>query len=323
MSHQKIPEQTVLERLSEMMRRLHYGEKLSIKALSDEFRVDTKTIQRDLHKRLPDLLHSIHPDIHIEKEGRLFVIKKDNAAKLANFEELLVFDTLEKLSSNIGGSFAARAKKILGRAKTQKEDAYLYASVKFEDLSQTTPDVKSIKNAIEEKKVINFIYKKEKSSYQVNAKPLKIINFDGFWYLLAEDTLQNIIKKYYLTSISNTHITDEHFEVEQGLLDKLDGALNIWFDANSEPFEVTLYADKEIAPHLRRRPLCKNQKILTTDFDGGMELSAQITDYREIVGEVLKWIPHLYVLTPQIISEDIEERIQAYLQGIKEKTNRA
>jgi predicted DNA-binding transcriptional regulator YafY len=167
--------------------------------------------------------------------------------------------------------------------------------------------------------MITFQYQKEKERYVVNAKPLKLISFDGFWYLLAEDTSENVIKKYYLKSIFSIHMSEEQFVLLPKLKDKLDNAINIWFDANSETFEVRLYANKAIVKHLIRRPLSKSQRIISTDPDGSVELSIRITDYREIISEVLKWIPHLFVLSPEELKEDIRESIEEYLQEMNQK----
>jgi predicted DNA-binding transcriptional regulator YafY len=168
--------------------------------------------------------------------------------------------------------------------------------------------------------MITFLYQKEKERYEVSVKPLKLICFDGFWYLLAEDTVENVIKKYYLKSIFHIQILEQTFHLPKTLIDKLGNAMNIWFDANSDLFEVHLYADKSIVKHLIRRPIAKSQRIISTDPDGSVELSVMITDYREITTEVLKWIPHLFVLSPDDIKEDIRESIEEYLEGIKLKS---
>jgi predicted DNA-binding transcriptional regulator YafY len=315
MSNAKVPDYRVMERIQEILGRLRAGEKLSIKALSIEFGCDTKTIQRDMSQRIPDLLQRMNLGVKIEKSGRLFILTGDTA-NLKNFEETLVLDTLEKLSEGIGTNFALKAKKLLHSAKKNAHENYLFTRINFEDVTDKADEVLAIEAAIGKCKMITFQYQKEKKRYEVNAKPLKLISFDGFWYLLAEDTSENVIKKYYLKSIFNIQMTEEQFDLPPKLKDKLDNAINIWFDANSETFEVRLYANKAIVKHLTRRPLSKSQRIISTDSDGSVELSIWITDYREIISEVLKWIPNLFILSPNELKEDIRENIEEYLQEI-------
>lgn len=318
MSNAKVPDYRVMERIEEILGRLRAGEKLSIKALSTEFECDTKTIQRDMSQRIPELLQRMNLGVKIEKSGRLFILTGDTT-NLKNFEETLVLDTLEKLSEGIGANFALKAKKLLHSAKKNAQENYLFTRIDFEDVTNKADEVLAIEVAIGKRQMITFLYQKEKERYVVNAKPLKLISFDGFWYLLAEDMSQNVIKKYYLKSIFNIQTTKEHFDIPPMLQEKLDNAINIWFDANSETLEVRLYANKTIVKHLLRRPLSKSQRIISTDPDGSVELSIKITDYREIISEVLKWIPNLFVLSPQELKEDIHESIEEYLQEMRLK----
>lgn len=319
MSNAKVPDYRVMERIEEILRRLRSGEKLSIKALSIEFGCDTKTIQRDMNQRIPELLSRMELGVKIAKVGRLFVLQ-GNAVNLKNFEEALVLDTLEKLSEGIGANFAHKAKRLLNHTKQTIDENHLFTRIDFEDVTDKADEVLSIETAIGKRHIIEFQYQKEKQRYGVSVKPLKLINFDGFWYLLAEDISEGVIKKYYLKSIFQIRITTQAFTILPELIEKLKNAMNIWFDANSDTFEVRLYADKSIVKHLTRRPIAKSQRIISTDPDGSAELSVMITDYREITSEVLKWIPHLFVLTPDDIKEDIREIIEEYLEMIKLKS---
>lgn len=318
MSNAKVPDYRVMERIEEILGRLKSGEKLSIKALSIDFGCDTKTIQRDMNQRIPELLSRMNLGVKIGKEGRLFTLIGDSN-NLKNFEENLVLDTLEKLSEGIGTNFALKAKRLLNSAKKNAEENYLFTRIDFEDVTDKADEVLVIEVAIGKHQMITFHYQKEKERCVVSVKPLKLICFDGFWYLLAEDIAENVIKKYYLKSIFHIHTLEQTFHLPKTLIEKLDNAINIWFDANSDLFEVRLYADKAIVKHLIRRPIAKSQRIISTDSDGSVEFSVMITDYREITSEVLKWIPHLFVLSPEDIKEDIRESIEEYLQEMNLK----
>ncbi len=316
MSTSRTPNFKVMERMSDILRRLESGEKLSIKELSNDYGCDAKTIQRDINKRLPELLSQLGMGVKLEREGRLIKLCGD-AATLKNFDEALVLDVLEKLSEGMGANFAIKAKKILSNIKKADCEEHLYASVHFEDVTDKADDVLSLEVAMGKQNIIKYKYEINGSSSEIESKPLKLICFDGFWYLLAEDTKSAIIKKYYLKSISNISMTNKTFTIKKALKEKLQNAVNVWFDANKESFEVRLWADKRIAKYFYRRPISNSQRVISTDPDGSIELSVMVTNEFEIIPTVLYWIPNLLVLSPKPLREEVEKLTAEFVEKMK------
>jgi predicted DNA-binding transcriptional regulator YafY len=316
MSVSKTPDYKVMERLSDILRRLESGEKLSIKELSKDYGCDAKTIQRDINRRLPELLSQLNMGVRLEREGRLVRLGGDTTT-LKNFDEALVLDVLEKLSEGMGSNFALKAKKILSNIKRADSEEHLYASVYFEDVTDKADEVLSLEVAMGKAAIIKYRYEINGSSYDVEAKPLKLICFDGFWYLLAEDVKDGVIKKYYLKAISNISMTEKTFTIKKALKDKLQNAVNVWFNANKESFEVRLWADKEIAKYFYRRPISKSQRVISKDPDGSIELSVMITDDNEIVPTVFYWMPNLLILSPKPLREKVEKLAALFIEKMR------
>lgn len=315
MPTKKSPTHSVMERIETIVYRLKSGETLSIKELSLEYDCDVKTIQRDMNQRIPELFMRLGIQAKLGKEGRRFKLIGD-VNQFHNFEESLVLDVLQQLSTNISPSFALKANKLLSHASFTS--SYLFTHLDFEDITHKKEEMNTLEEAIKQFVSISFTYKKELTKYEVHADPLKVICFDGFWYLLAKDHKDTIIKKYYFRAISNIKQEGESFSISKSLEDKLENAVNVWFNANSESFEVHLYADKEIVHYLMRRPISKSQHVVATDPDGSVEFSIMITDYNEIIPEVFKWIPYLFVLSPQALKEECEELLEEFLQQSKQ-----
>ncbi len=313
----RTPDYRVMERISEIIRRLESGEKLSIKELAKDYGCNTKTIQRDINERLPELFSQLGLGVKIEREGRLIKLSSD-ALNLTNFEDTLVVEVLEKLSEGMGTNFAIKAKKILSKIKKVDIEEHIYASVNFEDVTDKADEALALEVAMGKQNFISFNYEKDGFSYEVKAKPLKLICFDGFWYLLAEDTKDKKIKKYRLKAIRMIKIIDRQFKIPQNIKDKLQNAINVWFNANKESFEVRLYADKSIAKYFHRRAISKSQRIVATDSDGGIELSVEITDFYEIIPTVFYWMPNLLVLSPPKLKEKVEELAREFLDRMAE-----
>lgn len=299
--------------MSDILRRLEAGEKLSIKELALEYGCDTKTIQRDINKRLPELLSQLNMGVRLEREGRLVSLSGETA-NLKNFDDMLVLDVLGKLSEGMGANFSLKAKNILQKLQKASAEEFLFAKVNFEDVTDKADEVLALEVAMGKQTVINFRYEISGSSYEVSAKPLKLICFEGYWYLLAEDEKDGYIKKYYLRSISNISHTSKSFTLKKALKDKLQNAVNVWFDANKEEFEVRLWADKSIAKYFYRRPISKSQRVVATDHDGSIEISVKVTDFYEIIPTIFYWIPNLIVLSPEPLKKRVKDMAKEFVE---------
>ena len=229
---------------------------------------------------------------------------------------MLVLDVLGKLSEGMGSNFSLKAKNILSKIQKASAEEYLYAKVHFEDVTDKADEVLALEVAMGKQTAISFRYEIDGSSYEVSAKPLKLICFEGYWYLLAEDEKDGYIKKYYLRSISNIAHTNKSFTVKKALKDKLQNAINIWFNAQKESYEVRLWADKSIAKYFSRRPISKSQRVVSSDADGSIELSVTVTDDFEIIPTIFYWIPNLIVLSPESLKNRVEKMAKEFVEKI-------
>ncbi len=300
----------ILTRLITILSRLNEGEALSVTELVEEFNVSVRTIQRDFNERLVSF------PIYQEKK-RWKMQEGYRIEKSRSIEEELVLAIIEKIAEGIGGSFFAKAHTLLSKIKNEDFNP-IYTKLNIEDISDRFGDLQCIEQAIREKRVINCSYNDERRpAYTTKIKPLKVANFEGFWYLIAlnEDTL----KKYYLKNLANLTLTEETFVADSALEALLENAFSIWFQPDIEPFEVKLYADKVAAKYFKRRPL-PTQKIESLCSDGTMIFSVRITHRMEILSVVKYWIPHLLIVEPAWLKEKIEEDIESYLGFSKDTT---
>jgi len=299
----------ILTRLVVILQRLYDGESLSIGELATEFNTSTKTIQRDLNERLIRF--------PIQRKGNRFVMQEGfSIQKSQDIQENIILDVLERISESIGREFGAKAKGLLAKIKNQHENPF-YTHLFLEDMSEKTREVAALEEAIRARKEISFVYDFGNQKRTIEGKPLKIISFDGFWYLLSTDT-QGIIKKYYLKAISNVIEGAGRFRVSSTIKSRLEEAISIWFDPNAtQSITVRLMIGAEVSRYFQRRPLAKRQITTALHQDGRMEISLKVTNTFEIIPEVLRWIPHIHVLEPETLQNEITEKIHLYLKGIR------
>jgi len=293
---------TILTRLTHILSKLNDGEVLSVKELAEEFNVNARTIQRDFNERLVSF--------PIYKEGRRWKMQEGfRVEKTKSLEDELVLDIIEKITEGIGGKFATKSQKLLSKIKNEDFNP-IYAKLNIEDISDKFADIQLLEGAIKEKLEIKCSYNNEYHEiYSTTIQPLKIVNFEGFWYLLA--LRGEILKKYYLKNISNVKVTEKEFKTDAKVETLLDNSISIWFSQENEPFEVKLYADSSCAKFFKRRPL-PTQTILSVESDGSIEFTLKITHEMEILPIVKYWIPHIFVIEPQWIQQILEEDLVKY-----------
>jgi len=297
----------ILTRLTVILSKLNDGEALSVKELAKEFNTSDRTIQRDFNERLASF--------PIYQENKKWKMQDGfRVEKTKSLEDEIVLDIIEKITESIGGKFSIKAHKLLSKIKNEDFNP-IYTKLNIEDISDRFADIQILETAIKEKREIKCSYDDERHDiYTTTIQPLKIVNFEGFWYLIA--LRDDVLKKYYLKNISNPTITDEIFETDNELDTLLDESISIWFQRDIEPFEVKLFADKSAAKFFKRRPL-PTQAVESLNTDGTMEFTVTITHEMEILPIIKYWIPHIYVVGPEWISEIVQEDLEKYMNNIK------
>jgi len=284
----------ILFRLIEIWRRLRNGEALVKKELAKEFNVSERTIQKDFNERLMSFLP-------IERIGKEYRVKKGYSLdKNLNFENELVVNILESISSSMGKKMSQMSKNLFKKLYNPRED-FILSKMQIEDLGECIDKVKQIQDSIVNCKEISFYY----NGKDRVARAYKIAIFEGFWYLYAQDRNDNRFKTFYIKNIEKLSTKDTVFEIDFNMLEKLDNALNIWFEPDGENFEVVLLANKNISKYFKRRSIGKYQKILNEFEDGSIKLSIVVSSKRAILHEVKKWLPDLLIISPEYLKQDM------------------
>jgi predicted DNA-binding transcriptional regulator YafY len=296
-----------LTRLNTIIARLNDGEALSVKELATEFNVSERTIQRDFNDRLVTL-YPIYQDKKKWKMQDGYKIEKST-----NIEEMIVLDILEKMTDGLGMNFSTKAKHLLSKIKNNDFNPF-YTKLNMEDISANLSDVAMLEESIKDKKQVEFDYNFGEYSKIIQVKPLKIANFEGFWYLIALDARNDVLKKYHLKSISKISMLDDRFSISKELEEKLENSISVWFNADTDPYEVELFLDKHAAKRLKRKPISASQRFLKEYEDGSADISVKITDEMEIIPIIGYWVPHIKVISPKSLRESFLNRLNEYLE---------
>ncbi len=292
------------ERLGTILSRLHAGEVLSMKELAREFSVSIRTIQRDINDRLRDT--------PLKKSGGKITLAYRGDETALGAEELAVLEMLEELSRKQGHDFYAKTHRVLKKLKAQATNPY-YFHLSTEPLDTMLPKAVKFERAIKKRSLVHCRYTMQSGTYDIDIKPLKIVNFQGYWYVLALDARNDEIKKYLLRNCSNIRLDKDRFTPPDNIDDAVAKALAIWFQPDAEPFEVRLFIDGSVAKYFERKPIASTQRIEGRDRDGSLEAVVTITHEMEIIPTIKQWLPNLRVLEPDWLDEMIRTDIKRYL----------
>ena len=293
-----------LFRYTQIIAKLYGGAKLSNVALAKEFDVSSKTIQRDFAKLV--LMFPIFQD------KKLWQLKSDFAFKEhLSIEDDITLKLLLQASKSFDKAFSQRADKLLSRID-DNINSPIYTKIELEDISNKLTEISQLESAINSQNKIEFSYLKDDYYYDTVVEPYKIVNFDGFWYLISKK--DGNLRRYYLHNIFDIEILEDRFRKSKKIEELLSNALNIWFD-ESESFEVELLIDSSIKKYFMRKPISKSQRLKEFDEDENMIVTLDITNEKEIIPIIKYWLPNIKVLKPIGLNEKIQEDVRKFLDA--------
>lgn len=288
-----------------ILERLNNSEELSITELSKEWNVSTKTLQRDFDK-----LNTMLPgQIERADDGKKYRKAKNYTAH--NDGEIII-EMIDSMVRDIGGTTYTKAHKLLTELKAHIDKPF-YTRVDVEDVSDKFELITQLERAMSDKQAVTLTYHRwydDGDKVYQDVHPLKIVIYNGFWYLLSEH--EGYFKKFYLKEIQSCTFEDHTFTPDKKIIDRMESSVNVWFEPNNKPFEVTLWLDTDAVVYFERKPIAKNQKLYKKP-DGTAELIIKITHKKEIYPVLRYWLPTVRILEPEHMQKEFETMLQEYL----------
>lgn len=283
-------------RLSEIIHRLHQGERLDLNKLSEYYKVSNRTLQRDFKDRLSFLsFYEQGPRYYqLDKQSKLFLSNED----IARFAR---FASIQELFPEIDRTFY----------QEQLISSVQVKGYHYQDSSRFKKEFEILKTAIEGHKQILFSYLKNNEStpkdYQLS--PYCLVNKNGIWYLMGEQ--ENQLKTFCVSQIKMIHILEESFKPNPQTQKIISSSDSIYHGNQTK--EIIIKANQTAAPYFKRRQLLPNQEIVRELDDGGLLILCHDVHEMEVVPIVQYWIPHLTIISPNGLQEKMEQSLRNYL----------
>jgi predicted DNA-binding transcriptional regulator YafY len=296
-------------RLLTILNMLNARKRVVPKGLSVDFNVSLRSIQRDLK-----LLNESGFPIYKDSTGSYVFVEGFNLgqSRLTEKEWALLL-SLSDVTAKIGPPFDGLLESIVQKNlhPTAVCDWFYFKIDEPVSVAGIETLLWTLIGAIKDKKLVTFTY-----TDKVRAKPYKIAHFQGFWYLVAEDTADEVIKKYALDRISEVKTTGKRFsEIPADLGHILDESFNIWF-GQKRGKKIVVEVSEDVSHYFRRKKWFPNQEIIEEKDDGNLVVSYVVSNYMEILPFLKSWIPYLWIIRPKELKTRLKRELEAAIKKV-------
>ncbi len=311
MADERKPVAERLLRLTRMFRYLLERDEVYTVNMAAEFATTTRTIQRDLLA-----LRKAGFPIHEKKMGQ-HCLDKSIINNLRSYEdsELALIVAVRDMVTQLGKPFGDNVDTIFNRLSDFTDNQPVFVRLDRPTLFPGKTIDKAVRG-INEKRILKFNYKGgRKDEHPVKAEPYRIAYYDGFWYLIAKDLENGIIKKYALDGISEITLTKIRFKkVPDDVDNMLRSSVNIWF-TTSRNIKVVIEVDSLWADYFKRRGnIMPLQETIEERDDGSLILSFMACNKEEIAVCIKPWLPHARIIEPAEIKDEVLEEVKRWIK---------
>jgi len=285
--------ETLANRLADILTRLNSGYRLDPTQLAKEFDTHPRTIKRDFNR-------FEGCNIPLQKEGKFYFLDPKYLGQLS-FKDIKSFSQISGIHHLYPKLDVSFLRELL--------DSRIYDAKGYsvEDASKFTELFSIFSEAILKNQQISFIYKGELRIVE----PYKLLHHHGSWYLAA--ARKGELRAYRLSRIENISYQQHEtlgFKPDTAILKQLEDEESIWF--GQEKHEVILTVHPDVASHFHQRNLLPEQQIIKQLDDGGLLISSRITHVKQILPLVRYWIPHLKIVNPEGLQDELLRELKAY-----------
>ena len=302
-----------LEKAFKLLEIICIEKEFNSRLIADKMNCDIRTARRYIEKikYLFEDLIEVGKGYKYRWKGIPEIDKK--ILKSSNLHLLFAFI---ELGSKIGKdkNFWKEIKKSLSKGINNEIMGILFGSVlEYEKIEDKKV---KIEKAINGDKCIKFKYLRYNKYFEV--EPLKIVLWEGFWYLIISDPRDNKFKTLALDLIEDIKIIeDSAFEKTKKLKEleeQLKEAENIFHIGGNRPIEVEIIIFSSVSEYFERRKILHEQKIIKKFNNGDILINFKAIGEDDFKMQLFSWIPHFKVLKP-------EEYKNYFVTTLKESLN--
>lgn len=310
---------TKLFRLIRILNKLESSHSVSVKSLSEDFDVTVRTVQRDICR----LMSAGFPIVQGEAKGEYSFYEGFSLKKLSlSDEEATLLTLLSDTASALGSNFEKSFKRLFTKITTPLESQYTPYHLIAGEAAHCKEDYAfsvDLETAIDERLKVELDFSKyaSKGIVKYTGCPLKIVLWDGFWYLmLIMDGKEDNIWKLRFDNIKAVRLLETKFKRPANVEKMLADCTNVWFSAERN-ITAKLRVNSSVAQVFHRKHIFPLQKIIHTEPDGSLILETKLCRHMEAIPDILYWIPQIEVLEPEPLKAELKQMLANYAQKLQ------
>jgi proteasome accessory factor B len=307
-------------RIMQIHELLKEGKFPNCQALSDDFEVSYKTVQRDIDFMRDQLQLPIEYDS--AHHGFIYTKEVTNLPTVALKEgEVVALLVAQKAAEQYRGTpfekslrsaFTRLVEGMPARSEVSLRD--LSAALSFRPSGPPASDLESfqmLSDALLASQEISFSYRKpgDGKAMQRSVQPYHLGCIGGVWYLIGFDLGRNSIRTFALARISSPRNLRRKFQRPKDF--SLDAMLGESFSAfeSKNAQQVRILLDPMAAALIGERRWHSSQRLVDRK-DGSAELSLKVGLAPDLEAWILGWGSHAKVLAPAALRNRIKATAQ-------------
>jgi len=300
---------SLLERIYSFHSRIRAGRFPNASDLAEEFEVSPATAHRDIAYLRDRLLAPLKFD---QRQNGYYYEEDDFRLPFEDSPRIVLFlGMLSSMASETGleslPELQQLQKKLSSMVLTHQEhieDLIHCEWVEVQPVDNRVFD--AVINGLLEGRQLDILYGDKQQGSSRRVEPLKLVHYQGRWYLLAWCRLRQGKRLFHLSRIRAIRATDQ--QVKHRLQpddDYLTGVFGIF--KGKARFTATIALTGRAAETVRDQHWHPDQQIDQTET--GILLHLPVADDRELIMKVLQFGEEAEVLAPKALREKIKKKI--------------
>ncbi|MGN0907025.1 MAG: helix-turn-helix transcriptional regulator [Bullifex sp.] len=281
---------------------------VTLKEISEEYGISTRQACRDIEQ----LRDQMGAPIEYSRAEHKYVLTQDwssytnlddNMVILASYfrsligqlplSKAVIEEVEETFLSSITKNAAALMDKVIYRAPSISFPNYSVFSVVTEALTKSL--------------CIRITYTNfSKETSERTVEPLRLVNYEASWYVIAYDHKRQQVRKFHLSRIREARLLDERKTFRESRLD-LDDSFGIFTTGRAE--EYTIKFSSRLTEDVSHIVWHKEQRIERFE-DGSFLLHVPASTPYELITLVLTYAPYARPVAPESFVEEYRKRVE-------------
>lgn len=287
------------KRFLTIIKQINARQGVDIKALSKEFGVSIRTMQRDL----VNITRFFDIEIIKAKDGLYYASRNIHEDGRLSFADIKFFAH----RSGLDGLYPFFDEFMIVDVLNPKLDSFEVKANSREDASKGQKLFENLNDAILNKLEVKFTY----NSKERTIKPYKLINTNGVWYLLGDESHK--LKHFTLSKIANFKESDVEFVPSRIFIDKIAKNDLKWLNTETKTAQLLILPKARV--YFERKKAFENFKVIKDDKNGILIETKYAFD-DELLNVVRAWIPYIKVIEPIELRDKLKEGLEKYLKDM-------